>query len=666
MKKGFSWLIVFFAVLAITGTAGGAYYLGTRSNVPKAASTSHTQSSSQFTSSSSSSLKQAKEPLFTGSVKKITKNLGLFKISEVDKENGVPDSIVYYEAGTFVRGEFKDYTRILAIRPSEGPGPSMQFLLATKDYSTYLLDDPGNKTIDYPVDDWDNPFTYLDKSKILKTVSLDTDHPKTIEVEKPFELIRQDSVLLENKKTGQKDKNGYDVYLEAPITEFEKSNIVPSSQAQLTLYTGGTDWGSGEGYSDKEKKDLAIRKTYLSKTTYVHGADSTGLSYSYVLSTKSDVDAYLAKAASVEQGMIAYKKQVALYNEKKLAEYPKSPEYATFPGMRLTNSTTAIPADFYATYDSAFPGACGGSQSTFLVDTIKDSDLEAVSSTSDYPLFVLKDTKHPLYELAYRVKTEQGEESFKGVNDGKSIPTFDAYVADHPLVFFKDAWGRWGVMGEYDLKLMGGCGKPVVYLYPEKETTVHLSFTSLISLNTQIPSYHDGWLVNAKPNGTLTDLQPEYTGCSKINSTQFGSEYAGAACKSNSYPYIYWSGKSVENSYPKADGGWVVAKENLKTFVKTKLTDMGLNEKESEDMISYWVPKMSEKNTPYYRISFLQTKAMNKFIPMKVNPKPDSVLRVFLDYKALSSKPAVDPTPQILQKFNRNGFTLVEWGGLNE
>ena len=542
----------------------------------------------------------------------------------------------------------------------------MQFLLATKDYRTYLLDDPGSKTVNYPESDWDNPFTYLDRSKISKTVSLDTDHPKIIEVEKPFVLIRQDSILLENKKSGNKDKNGYDVYLESPITAFAKSDIVPSNQTQLTLYIGGTDWGSGEGYGDKEKKDLAIRKTYLSKTTYLHGADSTGLSYSYVLSTKSDVDAYLAKAATAEQEVIAYKKQIALYNEKKLSEYPKSPDYITFPGMRLDNSTTAIPADFYATYDSAFPGACGGGQSTFLVDLIKDSDLQAVSSSSDYPLFILKDTKHPLYELAYQAKTEQGEESFKGVNDGKSIPTFEAYVADHPLVFFKDAWGRWGVMGEYDFKLMGGCGKPVIYLYPEKETNVHLSFAAPFSLNTQIPSYHDGWFVNAKPNGTLTDLQSKYTDCSKIDETIFGSEYAGAACKSNSYPYIYWSGKSVENQYPKVGGGWMVEKENLGVFMKAKLNEMGLNEKESNDMTSYWVPKMSEKNAPYYRISFLQTQAMNKFIPMDVNPKPDSVIRVFLDFKALEVKPSVIPVPQTLQRFVRNGFTLVEWGGLIE
>jgi len=75
---------------------------------------------------------------------------------------------------------------------------------------------------------------------------------------------------------------------------------------------------------------------------------------------------------------------------------------------------------------------------------------------------------------------------------------------------------------------------------------------------------------------------------------------------------------------------------------------------------------MSEKNAPYYERGFLQTKDMNAFIPMNINPQPDSVLRVFLDWKALSSKPTVVPVPQRLEKVSRNGFTLVEWGGLLE
>ena len=75
---------------------------------------------------------------------------------------------------------------------------------------------------------------------------------------------------------------------------------------------------------------------------------------------------------------------------------------------------------------------------------------------------------------------------------------------------------------------------------------------------------------------------------------------------------------------------------------------------------------MSEKNMQYYQVRFIQTQDMNAFIPMEVNPRPDSVIRVFLDWKALNQRPTVEPLPQDLKKYSRNGFTLVEWGGLQQ
>lgn len=662
MKKGISLLPTILLIVVLVTLIGGAYYLGKRTNSPK--SSSSFPMITQTPTTLPQPTPQVADPLFSGIVKKIDKDLGLFKLSDSDKENGVADYLVYYEAGTYLKGTFKGYTRILAIRPSEGPGPAMQFILATKDFSTYVLDDPNNKTTKYPEDDWDNPYLYLDKSKITKVTALDSNHPKIIVTNKPFELIRQDSILLENKPTGKKDKNSNDIYLESPITAFSQSMKLTSTQTQLSLYAGGTSWGTGEGYSGKEKKDLETRKKYLNKTTYVYAPDSTGLTYTYVLSTEKDINEYLSNAAAEEGKMIYYKKQVALYNEKKLATYPEYPKTAPFPGLRLTKASAGLATDFYTTYESAFPGACGGNQSTYIVDGLIDSDFTAISSSSLYPLFTLKDTSDALYDLSYNTKTGQGEESFKSVNEGISMPTRETYVAKHPLLFFKDAWGRWTVIGEFDLKLMGGCGKPVVYLYPEKQTTVHISFGTPVILNTNIPTYQNGWLVSASPDGTLTDLQPQYTDCSKIDGTQFGSEYAINACKSNSYPYIYWTGKSVENAYPKETGGWIVSKDAIYTLMQEKLKEIGLTAKESDDMTSYWVPKMMEKNMPYYRISFLQTGDMNNFIPMNVSPRPDSIVRVFLDWKPLASKPSVALAPQKLERMQRKGFTLVEWGGL--
>jgi len=57
---------------------------------------------------------------------------------------------------------------------------------------------------------------------------------------------------------------------------------------------------------------------------------------------------------------------------------------------------------------------------------------------------------------------------------------------------------------------------------------------------------------------------------------------------------------------------------------------------------------------------------MNQFIPMEITPRPDTVLRVFLDWSPLASMPGVIPVPENLIHTNRTGFTLVEWGGLKQ
>ena len=48
---------------------------------------------------------------------------------------------------------------------------------------------------------------------------------------------------------------------------------------------------------------------------------------------------------------------------------------------------------------------------------------------------------------------------------------------------------------------------------------------------------------------------------------------------------------------------------------------------------------------------------------MNVNPKPDSMLRVFLSIKKLDYP--VNVQEQKLERFERKGFSVIEWGGSN-
>ena len=53
---------------------------------------------------------------------------------------------------------------------------------------------------------------------------------------------------------------------------------------------------------------------------------------------------------------------------------------------------------------------------------------------------------------------------------------------------------------------------------------------------------------------------------------------------------------------------------------------------------------------------------MESLAPLYVSPKPDTVIRVFLDMDGFDKQ--IKLPAQKLTKTLRKGFTVVEWGGL--
>jgi hypothetical protein len=250
---------------------------------------------------------------------------------------------------------------------------------------------------------------------------------------------------------------------------------------------------------------------------------------------------------------------------------------------------------------------------------------------------------------------------------GAKIPTLEEYTAKNPVLIAKDYFGRYLLLGEFDYKMIGGCGKPVIYLYPTKTTDINLKFDSKMQLDVDIPKYSEakGWNVRAEPNGQLQDLQTDLTDCKQFESSngkpKFGQEYALQSCVQNNYPYIYWAGNTSQ-PYPQINSGFVVSKQDLEATLKSKLSYIGLNQKEINDMLEYWLPQMLNKNKPYYRFSLIQTQQLDKLFPMTITPKPDSSIRVFLDWQELDTP--IQITEQQLVAETRNGYTMIEWGGL--
>ena len=175
--------------------------------------------------------------------------------------------------------------------------------------------------------------------------------------------------------------------------------------------------------------------------------------------------------------------------------------------------------------------------------------------------------------------------------------------------------------------------KPVIYLYPEEETLVHVELDFNGEVTGTYPAYEDGWDVLAKPDGTLTD--PET-----------GREYY---C-------LFWEGES--NVPYDMSEGFVVVGEDTERFLEDSLKTLGLTDKEANEFIIYWLPRM-EGNA--YNLICFQQEVYTDNAKLTVDPVPDTVLRVFMAYQPLETP--VQVLPQKLQTTQRTGFTLVEWGG---
>ena len=104
--------------------------------------------------------------------------------------------------------------------------------------------------------------------------------------------------------------------------------------------------------------------------------------------------------------------------------------------------------------------------------------------------------------------------------------------------------------------------------------------------------------------------------------------------------------------------GFIVKSEDAENFLEEKLKILGLNDKESTDFITYWLPLLLRNKLS---LCSFQTQEFFNNIELNVTPKPDSVIRVFLSIKKLDH--FINIEEQKLEPFERKGFTVVEWGG---
>lgn len=273
-------------------------------------------------------------------------------------------------------------------------------------------------------------------------------------------------------------------------------------------------------------------------------------------------------------------------------------------------------------------GVLGGNQ--YPVDMTPEA-LEVVgTTTSGDTLYTVLDADSSLLRNAY--------ESYKVGRDyeGSTVDllSYDEFVAETPVLLWQDAVGDYILFMDNDYAPAVECGKPVVYLYPTQTTDVTVQVGADVTKSE--PTYQAGWSVSAQPNGQLT------------------------LADGNVYPNLFWEGKGF-GEYPQITFGRVVSRAQVGLALRGDLIKQGLNAPEIKDFLEFWMPRMP--NTPYVRLSWLSTQQMNTLAPLHITPRPDTTIRVFLDFSGQTTA-TTSLSPQVLMTTQRNGFTAVEWGGL--
>ncbi len=283
------------------------------------------------------------------------------------------------------------------------------------------------------------------------------------------------------------------------------------------------------------------------------------------------------------------------------------------------------------TFSYRNPG-CGNTLGYLVAKNITAGDLTKIGTGPNGQALYSLPTNSALFQDIYNNDYGTGD-SLDDANL-KNL-TADQFQAKHGFFLAKDGLGEYVVYLNTKFITGGGCGKPVVYLYPTKTQSVNVAVGA--NVQKSVPNYPTGgWKqVLAQPNGQL--------------------RYQG-----KTYPNLYWEGTG-HGQYPIVDAGTVVASKDAVITIKNQLAEQGLNSTEIKDFMDYWQPRLP--HTAYVRLTWFNTAQMNELAPLSIAPKPMTTIRVFLDFQGLNHWIALPA--QHFSATPRLGFTAVEWGGLD-
>ena len=512
----------------------------------------------------------------------------------------------------------------------------------------------------------DKPTEYHEEAFKLK---VNTKDAKVIDIDSLYVLYKDDGIYLydvNNKKTYKVElDSNYEGY--AIVLNTDENKILGISYIKANGDTGFFNYAKSKRMYDGKFKVTLPEKDYYVKELFRPLSDKY-MTYNfydendgYLLNINEEKEElkYASNDETNRYFNVLYSKNgknvyyvcgidcdtiYAFYSDSLKQFFNKPIEYNEFDAdldkkIVLVKDTDGVKKfDFDGNLVKSYPEFTNvKSISKDHVLYVKDNKL-TIGNTSDETEKVELTTWNDNWSISifyYYTRAMLDEASEKNKKEGWYV------TVEYPS---KDSNGNYGMeycytsdkqIVEYPIKQeIGGRAKPVLYLYPTKETNVTVKFENPNLLTTTYPKYINSWNVRVKPNGDMKDADGKY------------------------YYALYWD----EKRYNEVDftSGFYVESKDAINFLEEKLTYIGLNDKERNEFIMYWLPIMenNKKNLVYFELTE-ERELGNKLI---IEPKPDSLLRISIHIKRVNQK--VNVKEQKLETFNRSGFTAVEWGGM--
>ena len=177
----------------------------------------------------------------------------------------------------------------------------------------------------------------------------------------------------------------------------------------------------------------------------------------------------------------------------------------------------------------------------------------------------------------------------------------------------------------------GYCVGSPLYLYGAEGTKVHVTIGT--NVYNAVPTYKNGYDVVLGKDGEMA-----------IN---------GGTFDSITYDFTQALRKpTIPNK------GYVVAKKDVEKTLRSYAGKLGLNEKETNDLVEYGLEQVV---SPYVYISHFDQKTSERILPITFSPEPDNYLNVVFYFRLLSDVPPFTVQPPVFpEPLTRDGFTAVE------